>query len=107
MLVVEKSVIVIIDEKLNWKDHIANVKSKLSKSTPILYKCTQVIDSQSMHILYSSFFLSYISYCSEIWGNTYPSHVNCLVVLQKRAIRLLFGSGRLDHTTPLFCRSHI
>ena len=98
---------VLIDEKLNWKDHIANVKSKLSKSTAILYKCIQVIDSQSMHILYSSLFLPYISYCSEIWGNTYPSNVNCLVVLQKRAIRLLFGAGRLDHTTPLFYRSHI
>ena len=80
---------VLIDEKLNWKDHIANVKSKLSKSTVILYMCSQVIDSQSMNILYSSLFLPYISYCSEIWGNTYPSNVNCLVVLQKRAIRLL------------------
>ena len=59
-----------------------------------------------MHILYSSLFLPYISYCPEIWGNTYPSNINCLVVLQKRAIRLLFGAGRLDHTTPLFYRSH-
>ena len=45
---------VLIDEKLNWKDHIANVKSKLSKSTVILYKCSHVIDSQSMYFLYSS-----------------------------------------------------
>ena len=80
---------VLIDEKLNWKDHIANVMSKLSKSTAILYKCSQVI------------FLLYISYCSEIGGNTYPSHVNCLV-LQKKAMRLLYEAGRLDHTTPLF-----
>ena len=28
----------VIDEKLNWKDHIANAKSKLSKSTAILYE---------------------------------------------------------------------
>ena len=98
---------VLIDEKLNWKEHIASVKTKLSKSTAILYKCSQVIDSQSMHILYNSLFLPYISYCSEIWGNTYPSNVNCLVVLQKRAMRLLYGAGRLDHTTPLFYRSHI
>ena len=51
---------VLIDDKLNWKDHIANVKSKLSKSTATLYKCSQVINSQSMHILYSSLFLPYI-----------------------------------------------
>ena len=67
---------VLIDEELNWKDHIANVKSKLSKSTPISYKCSQVIDSQSMHILYSSLFLPYISYCCEIWGNTYIAKVH-------------------------------
>ena len=96
---------VLTDEKLNWKDHIANVKSKFSKSTAILHKCSQVIDSQSMHILYSSLFLLYISYFSEAWGNTYPSNVNC-IVLQKRTIRLLFRAGRLDHTTPLFYRSH-
>ena len=35
---------VLIDEKLNWKDHIASVKSKLSKSTAILYKCSQLVD---------------------------------------------------------------
>ena len=60
---------VLIYEKLNWKDHIANVKSELSKSTAILYKCSQVIYSQSMNIMYSSLFLPYFSYCSEIWGN--------------------------------------
>ena len=44
---------ILIDQKLNWKDHIANVNSKLTKSTTILYKCSQVIDSQSMHTMYS------------------------------------------------------
>ena len=32
---------ILIHEKLNWKDHIANVKAKLSKSTAILYKYSQ------------------------------------------------------------------
>ena len=49
---------VLIDEKLNWKEHIVNVKSKLSKNTAILYKCSQVVDSRSMHILYSSLFFT-------------------------------------------------
>ena len=46
---VAKIVGVLIDEKLNWKDLTANVKSKLSKSTAVLCKCSQVIDSQFMH----------------------------------------------------------
>lgn len=93
---------VLIDEKLNWKDHIANVKCKLSKSTTILYKCSQLIDSKSMHILYCPLLLPDFIYCSEIWGNMYSTNINCIVLLQKRAVRLLHGAGRLDHTTPLF-----
>ena len=61
---------VLIDEQLNWKPHIASVQSKLSKTTAILYKYSQIIDSCSMRILYCSTFLPYY-YCSEIWGNTY------------------------------------
>ena len=96
----------LIDEKLNWKDHIASVKSKLSKSIAKLYKCNQLVDIQSMHILYCSMFLPYINYCSEIWGNTYPTNISGIVILQKRAMRLLYGANRIDHTTPLFYRSH-
>ena len=32
---------VLIDEKLNWKDHTATVKPKFSQSTTILYKFCQ------------------------------------------------------------------
>ena len=60
-----------------------------------------------MRILYCSIFLPYIHYCSEIWGNTYHSNINRIIIIQKRAIRLLFGAGRLDHTTPLFQRANI
>ena len=59
-----------------------------------------------MHILYCSMFLPYINYCSEIWGNTYPTNINGIVILQKRAMRLLYGANHIDLTTPLFHRSH-
>ena len=97
---------VLIDE-LNWKPHIASVQSKLSKTTAILYKCSQIIDSCSMRILYCSIFPPYIHYCSEIWGNTYHSNINIIIIIQKIYIRLLFGAGRLDHTTPLFQRANV
>ena len=43
-----------------------------------------------------------INYCSEIWGNTYATNVECITVLQKRVVRLVCGSRRLDHLKPLF-----
>ena len=80
---------------------------KLSKTTAILYKCPQLIDPQSMRILYCSVFLPYINYCSEIWENTYPTNINGIVLLQKRAIRLLFDADRLEHTAPVFRRANV
>ena len=52
-------------------------------------------------ILYNVF-MPYIMYCAEVWGNTYAINVQCLVLLQKRVIRLLCGAKRLDHTNILF-----
>ena len=104
---VAKFIGVLLDEQLNWRPHIACVQSKLSKTTAILYKCSLVIDSSSMRILYCSIFLPYIHYCSEIWGNTYHSNINRIIIIQKRAIMLLFDAGRLDHTAPLFQRANV
>ena len=98
---------VMIDDKVNWKNHICLVKSKLSKRCAVMYRVSFLIDRHGMHILYYSLFLPYIMYCAEVWGNTYATNVQCLVILQKRVIRLLCGAKRLDHTTMLFYNLHI
>ena len=43
-----------------------------------------------------------MNYRSEIWGNTYAIDVECITVIQKRLVRLVCGTRRLDHTNPLF-----
>ena len=80
---------VLIDEQLTWKPHIASVQSKLSKTTAILYECSQIIDSCSMRILSCSIFLPYIHYYSEIWRNTYRSNINIIVITQTRAYKII------------------
>ena len=78
---------VIIDEKLTWKDHISFVRSKLSKTVGILYI-----------IIYCSLFLPYLTYCAEIWGNTYKSNTQCIFLLQKKIVRIVYGANFRDHT---------
>ena len=75
---------VVIDSKLNWKDHVAMVKSKLSKSIAIMHKAKHLLDRRSGMILYFSLFLPYLSYCCEVWGNTYSSNIKNVYVLQKK-----------------------
>ena len=61
---------VVIDSKLNWKDHVAMVQSKLSKSIAIMHKAKHLLDRRYGMVLYFSLFLPYLSYCCEVWGNT-------------------------------------
>lgn len=58
---------VVIDEKLNWKEHVSYIPKKLSKTTAVLRKASQVLNERACYILYCSIFLPYINYCSEIW----------------------------------------
>ena len=51
--------------------------------------------------------MPYMTYCAEVWGNTYATHIYCLVLLQKRGIRLICCAKRLDHTHFLFHNVHI
>ena len=55
-----------------------------------------------MRILNYSLFSPYSMYCAEIWGNTYAANLKCLVLLQKRVVRLICGAQRLDHISSLF-----
>ena len=93
---------VLIDESLNWKNHINIVKSKLSKVASVIYKVSHCIDHSSMRILYCSLFLPHLMYCCEIWGNTYVTNIQCIILIQKRVIRLIHGANLWDHTTNLF-----
>ena len=93
---------IIIDDKLSWKPHIQSVKSKLSSVLSIMYKSSKLINTSGMYTLYCSLFHPYLSYCNEIWGNTYPSNVKCLFSLQKKAIRLICNADRLAHTNAMF-----
>ena len=41
-------------------------------------------------------------YCSEIWGNTYVTNIQCIILLQKSVIRLIHGANRWVHTNSFF-----
>ena len=98
---------VIIDHKLNWKEHIEVVKNKISKSIAIIHKASKLLNTNSLYTLYCSLFLPYLNYCAEIWGNTYITNLNTLILKQKRVIRIICKAGFKDHTNPLFKKMKI
>ena len=65
----------------------------------IRLKC--LIPSEILVILYNSFVLPYLNYSVLTWGS---SLANCdrLLLLQKRAVRIISKAGHRDHTANLF-----
>jgi hypothetical protein len=93
---------VFLDSRLTFKDHIHYIKNKISKSIGILYKAKQKLPQSVLKSLYFSSIYSYLSYGIEVWGSACPSHLDPLVKLQKRSVRLLSNEHFLAHTAPLF-----
>ena len=93
---------VLIDNKLSWKPHINYIKAKISKSIAILNKTKYLLNKTSLYTLYCSFILPYMTYCVEIWGNTYKTNIHPIFILQKRAIRIIHKTAYREPTNPLF-----
>ena len=72
-----------------------------------MYKASKLITTAGMYTLYCSLFQPHISYCNELWGNTYASNVNCLCIIQRKVVRLICNADRLAHTNELFKELYI
>ena len=80
---------VIIDHKLNWIEHISYVKSKMSKGIGIMYKARQFLTKNALFMLYHAYIYPYMTYCIEVWGCASQTQLNCLLLLQKKFIRIM------------------
>ena len=95
---------IFIDERLDWSHHIAKTRIKIAKGTGIIFKAKKFLNESTLITLYYSFVYPYLHYGIIAWGNTYDTHLDSLIKIQKRAIRLITHSEWLAHTAPLFHR---
>ena len=95
---------VMLDSAVSWKNQIQFIVSKISRGVGILYRLKSKLDNKSLQMIYSTLILPYFNYCCEIWGNTSRSKLDKLIVLQKKAIRVIGGLKRLDHTSSTFAK---
>ena len=98
---------IIIDDKLNWSDHITYTRSKLSRSVYAMNRMKNMIDMPYLKTLYYSLVHSYLSYGTILWGSTYSSYLNSIRICQKKAVRCISKSSYNSHTDPLFQKGGI
>lgn len=98
---------VVLDENMKFDAHIQSITKKISISIGIMYRIKNYLSFNVLKSLYYSFIYSYLSYGIIIWGGTYHVHLQPLITLQKRAIRIINKQPYLAHTNVLFFQNKI
>ena len=98
---------VIVDERLTWKDHINYISSKISQGLYGMRRVKHYVSRETLTKIYYAFVHSHLSFGNAIWGNTFDKYLNQLVVLQKKAVRIIHNAPYNAHTHPLFSLSKI
>ena len=93
---------ILIDEKLQFSNHIQSIASKISKSIGILNKLKLIFPSNILLKLYLTLIHPHLTYAIETWFSSPACFTNKLFTLQKKAIRIILGLPNNSHTTQHF-----
>ena len=93
---------VLIDNNLTWKYHVRKVCNKISPVIGILTKIRHLMPFSILRQVYFTLINCHVNYCIEAWGTAYSSTLHPLIVLQKKAIRIMTFADYNAHTKELF-----
>ena len=77
-----------IASTLSWKHHVSNIPKKISHSIGIMYKLRPFLPLSVLKNVYYSLVYSHIVYAIEVWGSTFKTEMDKILILQKKAMRL-------------------
>ena len=77
---------VLFDANLTWKNHVDYTSKKISKSIGILCKARKLLNKSTLINLYYTFIYPYYTYGIHVWGSTYPTTLQRLVLLHKKKL---------------------
>ena len=93
---------VIIDDNLNWLNHISYINSKIAKGIGIICRARKFFSKSALINLYYVFIFPYLIYCVEVWGNALSTHTPPLIKLQNKTIRIITNSHFLASSEKLY-----
>ncbi len=85
-------------------DHIAK---KIKRGIGILSELRHFVNIKILVNLYYAIIYPFLIYALIIWGNTYLTTLKPLIILQKKAMRVITFSRFDEHSSPLFKRLQI
>ena len=93
---------VFIDKSLKFTKHIDYTSNIVSRNIGIMARVRFYIDKRTTLLLYNALILPYLNYCCIVWGNNYHAQLEKLIILQKRAVRLIERVYPPQSSVPIF-----
>ena len=97
----------VISRSPGREHHINYISTKISKGIDVIARLRHLVPRTTLLNIYLSLIESYISYGLVPWGQAGNAHLNKVVILQKRVLRLMCLSDYSSHSAPLFACSGI
>ena len=98
---------VYIDPLLNFKFHISQLNTKISKALFFLRNSKNLLSVKGLLALYYSLIHCHLVYANLIWSSTKENNYKSLFLKQKTAIRIVSSASYNAHTEPLFKQAKI
>ena len=95
----------IVDSNLTWKYHISYITSKISKTIGVIARLRHFVPTSTLLTLYRSLLSPYLLYGVTVWGQAPQIYLNQILVLQKRALRLIYFAPYRSSAVSLFVSS--
>ena len=92
---------VMLDENVNWQEHIGTVKNKIAKDIGLFYRAKYLLNESSLTSIYFAYIHSYLNYANIAWASTYQTKLKAIHLLRKLAVRIMFSKYNMTHSRPL------
>ncbi len=92
-----------IDDKLNFSDHITKTPSPVDFN---IKKIGPFLSEHATQLLVQARVLSRLDYCNALLAGLPASSIKPLQLIQNAAARLIFNEAKRTHVTPLFINLH-
>ena len=84
-----------------FRYHISHISKKISRAIGIMYKLRPYLPINVMKNVYYNLIYSHIVYAIEVWGSAFKTELDKILILQKRATRLMTYNDVFGTSKPL------
>ena len=97
----EKDLGVLIDEELNFEDHIMDKVNKANAIVGLIRRSFSFLDEKLFKKLFTTFVRPHLEYCAAVWSPYLMKHIKIIENVQDRATKMIDGFNDLDYTERL------